>query len=119
MSEQIKDGGSAFPSHGAMGEVVHEGMTLRQYAAIKLHVPESGDDWLDEMIRKSLWDEFSAKTMQALITAAWSNPGPAQKRYHEWASKQAPDTNPNFYDWVANVSGDQADAMLRAREVKP
>jgi len=30
------------------------GMTLRQYAAIKLKVPNSGTDWLDEMIRQSL-----------------------------------------------------------------
>ena len=30
-----------------------EGMTLRQYAAIKLCVPDSGTDWLDEMIRAS------------------------------------------------------------------
>ena len=29
------DGGSAFPSHGTMGEVVHEGMSLRQYAIIQ------------------------------------------------------------------------------------
>lgn len=32
MSE-IKDGGPAFPSHGSMGEVVCEGMTLRDYFA--------------------------------------------------------------------------------------
>ena len=36
-------GGPAFPSHGSMGEVAHEGMTLRDY--------------------------FAAKAMQALITA--------------------------------------------------
>lgn len=37
MSEQAKrdDGGSAFPSHGSMGEVEHRGMTLRQYYAGK------------------------------------------------------------------------------------
>jgi hypothetical protein len=28
------DGGPAFPSHGSMGEVAHEGMTLRDYMAI-------------------------------------------------------------------------------------
>lgn len=28
-------GGPAFPSHGSMGEVVCEGMTLRDYAVIK------------------------------------------------------------------------------------
>lgn len=30
-----------------------EGMTLRQYAAIHLKVPDSGTDWLDDMIKKS------------------------------------------------------------------
>ena len=32
----MKDnGGSAFPSHGSMGEVSNEGMTLRDYFAAK------------------------------------------------------------------------------------
>jgi hypothetical protein len=42
-------------------------MTLRQYAAIKLKVPDSGTDWLDDMIRESLRDDFAAKAMQSLI----------------------------------------------------
>jgi hypothetical protein len=29
------NGGPAFPSHGSMGEVTHEGMTLRDYFAAK------------------------------------------------------------------------------------
>ncbi|VVE74203.1 gp38 [Pandoraea captiosa] len=33
MSE-INNGGPAFPSHGTMGEVTHEGMTLRDRFAI-------------------------------------------------------------------------------------
>ena len=32
MSE-IDSGGKAFPSHGTMGDVTHEGMTLRQWYA--------------------------------------------------------------------------------------
>lgn len=32
----INDGGPAFPSHGSMGEVVNDGMTLRDYFAAKL-----------------------------------------------------------------------------------
>lgn len=31
----INNGGPAFPSHGSMGEVTHEGMTLRDYFAVK------------------------------------------------------------------------------------
>ena len=30
---KVNDGGSAFPSHGTMGEVVQEGMTLRDWFA--------------------------------------------------------------------------------------
>lgn len=40
-----------------------EGMTLRQYAAIKLKVPDSGTDWLDGMIRESLQNEFAKHAM--------------------------------------------------------
>ena len=31
--KKIESGGKAFPSHGTMGEVTHEGMTLRQWFA--------------------------------------------------------------------------------------
>lgn len=34
MNEFNPDGGPAFPSHGSMGEVAHQGMTLRDYIAI-------------------------------------------------------------------------------------
>jgi hypothetical protein len=58
MSNQpINDGGSAFPSppsqHSNGFYSTGEGMTLRQYAAIKLCVPDSGLPWLDDMIAKS------------------------------------------------------------------
>jgi hypothetical protein len=43
-------GGPAFPTQVAS----YEGMTLRQYAAIHLKVPDSGTDWLDAMIRQSM-----------------------------------------------------------------
>ncbi len=48
-------GGPAFPWCGDLNEcpTINLGMTLRQYAAIKLKVPDSGTDWLDDMIRKS------------------------------------------------------------------
>jgi hypothetical protein len=46
------------------------GMTLRQYAAIKLKVPDSGTDWLDEMIRTSRRDDAAEKALAALIHSA-------------------------------------------------
>ena len=36
-----------------------DGMTLREYAAIKLKVPNSGTEWLDNMIRESLITDAS------------------------------------------------------------
>jgi hypothetical protein len=50
MSAPINDGGPAFPVPSL---AVGSGMTLRQYAAIKLCVPDSGLPWLDDMIAKS------------------------------------------------------------------
>ena len=47
-------------------EPKQSGMTLRQYAAIKLRVPNSGTDWLDEMIFASLRDDLAAKAMQGM-----------------------------------------------------
>ncbi|MHA7813230.1 MAG: hypothetical protein ACX94C_07565 [Phycisphaerales bacterium] len=40
-------------------------MSLRQYAAIQLRVPNSGTDWLDEMIRESKRDEFAGQALAA------------------------------------------------------
>jgi len=66
MSE-IDSGGKAFPSHGTMGEVTHEGMTKREYSAINLRVPNSGTEWLDEMIRASLHNEFAGMALHGLL----------------------------------------------------
>jgi hypothetical protein len=69
---KFDDGGPAFPVPGLSnlpnGDYIYPelGMNLRQYAAIKLRVPNSGTDWLDEMIRTSLRDEFAAKAMQGM-----------------------------------------------------
>lgn len=51
----INDSGPAFPilAEQAADGWAHCGVTLRQYAAIKLKVPDSGIDWLNEMIAKS------------------------------------------------------------------
>lgn len=44
-----------------------EGMSLRQYAAIHLRVPNSGTDWLDAMIVEAKRDELAAKAMQSYL----------------------------------------------------
>lgn len=70
--KKVNTGGPAFPCDLTMYDkevqVQMQGMTLREYAAIKLKVPNSGTDWLDEMIRQSRRDEFSAKAMQAILS---------------------------------------------------
>jgi hypothetical protein len=90
-------GGPAFPNEGGAGNLWNDkGMTLRQYAAIKLKVPNSDTDWLDDMIRQSLRDDFAAKAMQGQL----SRPTGSYLQEKE----------------VANVAYMQADAMLKAGE---
>lgn len=53
------DSGPAFPFEEEWRS--SSGMSLRQYAAIKLRVPDSGLPWLDEMIEKSRRDDVIEK----------------------------------------------------------
>ena len=107
------NGGPAFPgeefSHFAVDPstsketpvfVPRAGMSLRAYAAIKLKQPDSGIDWLDEMILKSKRDEAAAKAMQGIYGG------------------RNPDTG--YFDIsiekVVGYSYEIADAMLKAGE---
>jgi len=101
MSDKIKDGGHAFPRSPRSGiyEGEYDGMTLRQYAAIKLRVPSSGTDWLDEMIRESLHNEAAVDVLKASL------------------SKKGPIAVLDF-DWMAGLAGQMTDAMLKAREAE-
>jgi len=81
------DGGPAFPceQHSdyevlcKCGETVYfndvqnPGMTLRDYACIKRKVPETDKDWLNELIVKSLRDQFAGKAMSAFIGRPFSS----------------------------------------------
>ena len=90
----------AFPTFANNAHAMNQdGMTLRQYAAIKLKLPDSGTDWLDAMIVKSLRDEFAARAMQAfagLSDGYTSNPNQYKPRLAD------------SYSW--------ADAMIEARK---
>ena len=59
-------GGSAFPSSCGDGS---DGMSLREYACIQLRVPETGEPWLDELIRTSQADWFAGQALIGLETA--------------------------------------------------
>ena len=88
------NGGPAFPvteSNGCNNGL--PGMTLRQYAAIKLQVPDSGTDWLDEMIVQAKRDELAAKAMQG------------------WAADSG-----LTVEYGSKWAYEMADAMLKARE---
>lgn len=66
---------------------------------------------------------FTAKAMQGLIQAAWSNPEPAKRAYVEWSAEQPPDQSGSFGDWIASTSVSYAvDALrllVRARNLTP
>lgn len=46
---------------------IQEGMSQRVYAAIQLRVPDSGEEWLDEMIRKANRRDAACTAMQGLL----------------------------------------------------
>lgn len=77
---------------------IETGMTLRQYAAIKLRVPNSGTDWLDEMIREARRDELAARAMQSYFQTQGG-------RTSEYALK-----------WTAEKALEMADAMVKEME---
>jgi len=105
-------GGPAFPrapfeyidnDNGLEWDVREQcGMTLRQYAAIKLKVPDSGTDWIDEMMTKSLQNDIAAKALQGYMVGL----------------KPAQDIGPDMHQArIADAMYSMADAMLKkARE---
>lgn len=103
--ESSEAGGAAFPSMLADeygSNFANEGMTLRQYAAIKLKVPNSGTNWLDAVIEKSLRDDLAAKAMQGFVM---------DEALHKEAS-----TAPEWLKSIADASYELADAVLKARK---
>ena len=107
MSEKIETGGPAFPritkitSPAIRDQKVHSenGMTMREYAAIKLRVPSSGTDWLDEMIRESLHNEAAVDVLKASL------------------SKKGPIAVLDF-DLMVGLAREMTDAMLKARKAE-
>ena len=124
--DKIEDGGPAFPGGAVrktrpahdpgadfrvtdITEPKQSGMTLRQYAAIKLRVPNSGTDWLDEMIRTSLRDDLAANVMPACY-ADYCKRADVQGYVEGWRVGVAKDANARADAMLA--------AMLAAREGK-
>ncbi len=63
------DDNPAFPT---LGWEQIDGLTARQYAAIHLCVPRSGDDWLDDMIREARRDRFAMSALTGLLGGRYS-----------------------------------------------
>ena len=113
----IDTGGPAFPCdtivmrdekgrlHGH--EISSAGMTLRQYAAIKLKVPDSGTDWLDAMITKSLLNDFAGKAIPALTAMTHDELEEFTLNY---------DDSKTSNDLCAEAAHGIAHAMLKAQE---
>ena len=90
---------AAFPHEFEYGDGSKEfdrGMTLREYAAIHLKVPMSGNPELDDMIREAQRNELAARAMEGLVSQL--------NLYHV------------SVDEVAELSYRQADSMLKERE---
>lgn len=74
MTDTINGGGPAFPlsnDNVLVGErkLWCAGLSVRQYAAIKLSVPDSGHPWLGDMIRTSNRDRLAVQIVPHFYTA--------------------------------------------------
>ena len=79
------------------------GIDFRSYAAIKLRQPDSGINWLDEMILKAKRDEFARQALAGLATS--------QDQDGTWMNGGS--------DCLAGQSYRIADAMLAERSKEP
>lgn len=52
---------------GQHSELFAEGLTKREHAAIELGIPDSGTEWLDDMIRKAQLRDLAGLAMQGLL----------------------------------------------------
>lgn len=113
MMDQRDDGGPAFPND-MIPHHLQGGMSLREYAAIKLCVPDSGIAWLDDMIRQSQRDRFAG---QPDITGSTMM---ISKEQGEALAGPRPDDPLDSYRWqcmvMASLRYIAADAMIAARK---
>lgn len=77
-------------------------LSVRETAAIKLKVPESGTPWLDEMIENSLRNDFAKAAMHAMINRG--------------SHVEAVSDNVDL--WIANEAYKSADALLAESKKK-
>ena len=85
------------------------GLTALEYAAIKLRVPDSGTEWLDAMIRKSIRDRYVEIAMQSVLSDELANRAP----YDEDTGEKIDTLDDPF---LGAICHDIADHMLKARD---
>jgi len=73
-------------------DLAQDGLTKREYAAIHLKVPNSGNPELDDMIREAQRNELAARAMQALCVSIENN------------------------EKLCRICGEIAEAMLKERD---
>lgn len=80
------------------------GITLREYAAIQLRVPDSGSEWLDNMIKRSQRDKIAVKALQGLLS----------DHVQRITNPIGDNAIPINFDFAAKLSYGYADAMQSA-----
>lgn len=102
--ENETSGGPAFPHIDIIDEngqgQTYEGLTKREYAAIHLKQPNSGEPWLDDMIRQAKRDEFAGMALRGLLSD----------------HRNTHDLNDPLDKELAKASYAMANAMMEGRE---
>jgi hypothetical protein len=117
--QEVNDGGPAFPMPSGdeprVNTTTHynEGMSLRAYAAIKLRVPESGIDWLDDMISRAMRDDFAGQVL------AGQESLPDERTYNEGRDGTVREWQAKCRREPAIYCYEMATAMQAARIPKP
>ena len=67
------DGGPAFPVIGFESNIGEEsaGMTLREYACIHLKIPQTDRDWLNDLIRESVYNDMALSAIHGLAVSPY------------------------------------------------
>lgn len=76
-----RSNGDTYKAHSS------DGLTVRQYAAIKLRVPDSGDEWLDAMILASLRDKFASQVIVGGVINSCSHVKPDSESWAQYFSR--------------------------------
>lgn len=70
-------GATQFGSRNVFGTIVYKGLSQRAHVAIELRIPESGEVWLDDMIKKANRRDLAQSAMKSMVSnptviKAWS-----------------------------------------------